>query len=185
LAYIVRCEYDSGAVAWLKRSHPTLLWGPREQALSFSTRSAAERAIARHGGEGRTLSVEEAPAAPAPPRRAVKTVLLVEDDAAFAYAASKMLLRAGFAVLSAPDAAKAMALIEARACVDLLLADIRLPPGTPDGIEVARLVRQRCPDTKVLFVTALRDAPADGGRVLRKPISLRTLVAEVERAVAA
>jgi CheY-like chemotaxis protein len=185
LAYIVRCEYSSGAVAWLKRSHPTVLWGPREQAQSFSTRSAAERTMARLAAGDCRLSVEEGAAAGSAPARQAKTVLVVEDDVAFAYAVSKMLLRAGFAVLSAPDGTRAMALIEERACVDLLLADIRLPSGTPDGVEVARRVQERCPNTKVLFVTAYRDAVAHGGRVLHKPIALRKLVAEVERAVAA
>jgi CheY-like chemotaxis protein len=187
LAYIVRCEYPSGAVAWLKRSHPTVLWGPREQAQSFPTRSAAERAMTRHAGPDCTLSVEAGVAASAEPAstRRAKTVLIVEDDVAFAYAVSKMLLRAGFAVLSAPDGVRAMAMIEERACVDLLLADIRLPSGTPDGVEVARLVQERCPNTKVLFVSAYRDAAARGGRVLHKPIALRTLVAEVERTMAA
>jgi len=132
---------------------------------------------------GGALSVEESAAA-ADPAWPARTILVVEDDTAFAYAVSRTLLRAGFAVLSAPDGPRAIALIEERACVDLLLADIRLPPGTPDGVEVARLVRERCPETKILFVTALRDAAPGGGRVLRKPIALRTLVAEVERTMA-
>lgn len=70
---------------------------------------------------------------------------------------------------------------------DVLLADLRMPP--PDGIELARLLRQRAPETRTIIVTAhedgeiARDALAAGavGYVVKRagPTALIDAIREV------
>jgi two-component system NtrC family sensor kinase len=112
----------------------------------------------------------------------VKQIVLVEDDEAFAYAASKALREAGFAVHAASGSIAAMDLVDAEK-PDLLLIDVRLPHGQPHGLALGRIIRYRYPQMPVIYVTAYPDlVEEDGdavGKVLQKPIDLDTLVSEV------
>lgn len=58
-------------------------------------------------------------------------------------------------VAEAADGAEALRLtLETRP--DVLLADLRMPP--PDGIELARLLREQAPDVRTIIVSAHEDA---------------------------
>jgi CheY-like chemotaxis protein len=119
-----------------------------------------------------------------------KTVLVMEDQDAYRYAAARVLQRAGYAVVQAEDYRDALKVIEGDDPVDLLLIDIVMPAGRPHGIAVANMARRRRPGVKVLFMTAHYDElPADAlarapGKVLRKPERIDELVSAVQAALA-
>jgi DNA-binding NtrC family response regulator len=115
----------------------------------------------------------------------MRTVLLVEDDEGYAYAAAKTLTAAGFTVTMAPDYRDALRVLEGADAPRLLLVDIRLP--TVHGFALGRMARQRRPGIKVIYITSYRDLPQDEldtalGKILYKPIEPETLIAEVAQA---
>ena len=69
-------------------------------------------------------------------------VLVVEDDVALALFLQKGLKREGHDVECAGDGDVAMEHVQSQ-CVDLIVLDLSLPRR--DGIEVLKLVRERCP----------------------------------------
>lgn len=79
-------------------------------------------------------------------------VLVVEDNDRIRKAEVEALSSCGYDVLTAHNAKEALQLLtDSR--VDLLVTDIRLP-GSLDGIALARAVKQRWPDVKVVIVGA-------------------------------
>jgi CheY-like chemotaxis protein len=112
------------------------------------------------------------------------TILLVDDDEGFRYAASKTLENAGFAVVAALDYREALEVLEGDTPVDLMVTDIYFPKGI-HGFALARMARMRRLGLKVIYVTGF-DVPEveDVGKVLRKPISGKQFLSEVEGALA-
>jgi len=117
-------------------------------------------------------------------------VLLVEDDGLLLMEASDTLSEAGFTVLEAPHADRALNLLEGRGDVEILMTDVDMPQGSMDGFALARLVAHRWPDIPVLVVSGMgtpgpNDMP-EGARFIPKPYSpsmlVRTLKACVGRA---
>ena len=93
----------------------------------------------------------------------------------------------GFAVREAENGDQASALIaQDPAAFSLLVTDIHMP-GNLDGIEVARLLRERRPDLPVIYTTGRPDVlnalqPLGAMEVLlRKPFVLSDLLAAVRR----
>jgi DNA-binding NtrC family response regulator len=119
----------------------------------------------------------------------MKTILLIEDDDATLQCAAQALRERGYRVVAAPDFRDVFDLLDRGEAVDLMITDIRMPPGTPHGFAMARMARLRRPDLKVLYMTGYSDIPeaeiANGrGKVLRKPITPEDLAAEVALALA-
>jgi DNA-binding NtrC family response regulator len=85
----------------------------------------------------------------------LQTVLVVEDDACLRIITADYLRQFGLSVLEAPTADDAMDLL---ACADvgLVLTDVQMP-GT-SGIELARIVHVRQPDTPVIVTSGNSDA---------------------------
>ena len=107
-------------------------------------------------------------------------VLLVEDDGLLLMEASDTLADAGFTVLEAAHADKALALLEKRDDVEVLMTDVDMPQGSMDGFALARLVAHRWPGIPVLVVSGMgtpgpHDMP-DGARFIPKPYEPTTLV---------
>ncbi|MDE2512740.1 MAG: response regulator, partial [Alphaproteobacteria bacterium] len=101
-----------------------------------------------------------------------ETVLVVEDDAELRKMVAENLRSLGYRVLTAADAAAALALVEREPRVDLLFSDYSMPRGIL-GDELARRVRCLKPDLKVLLtsgyaVVQQSSGVADFG-VLQKP----------------
>jgi PAS domain S-box-containing protein len=122
-------------------------------------------------------------AAPAPGRGA--RVLVVEDEVALRLAVVAMGRAAGLVMAEAENAAAAMAQIEAGLVPDLVFTDINLGPG-PDGVSLARLIRRRLPQVRVLFATgftAEAELP-EGAALLRKPYAREALLAAIAAALA-
>ncbi len=126
--------------------------------------------------------VEDQAAAPA--RGAGRTVLLVEDNAPLRALTREILTMAGFRVLEAANGEDGGRLAGAAERIDLLLTDVVLPKRS--GNDLAREVRSRHPDAKVLFTSGYaadslhaREAPDAGVAFLPKPSSPSELLAKV------
>src|ERR1700675_734886 len=75
-------------------------------------------------------------------------VLVVEDEMLLRMRAVDMGEDAGFTPLEAVDAEEAVAILESRSDIALLLTDIQMP-GTRDGWGLAHPVPNRCPPIKI------------------------------------
>ena len=112
-----------------------------------------------------------------------RRVMLVDDDPDLLSLFSRILERAGFAVLTAEDGYEALGMLE-KATPDLMILDVMMP--LIDGIELCRQVRARTQtaQTPVIMLSARGDAEAieesfEAGAdlYLNKPIVPRDLVA--------
>jgi len=80
-----------------------------------------------------------------------KRVLIVDDEQSMREMLGILLRKEGLDVCTAGSRAEAASVL-ARAAVDLVLTDVRLPDG--DGIEVLRHVKSGSPETAVVVMTA-------------------------------
>ncbi|MBU8537683.1 PAS domain-containing sensor histidine kinase [Falsiroseomonas tokyonensis] len=128
------------------------------------------------------------PALPAPAVPAVHygsmPVLLVEDEVPLLRLAERALRRAGFEVMSAGCAEEALEMLDRGAPAPLAMVSDVVMPGM-DGLELAGRLRAIWPDLPVLLVSGYaeaalgRDLAAERIRLLAKPYSLGSLVAEL------
>jgi two-component system, response regulator PdtaR len=81
-----------------------------------------------------------------------RTILVVEDEVLLRMFIADELRSAGYNVLEAFDAGEALDLLSFRP-VQLLFSDIRMP-GPMNGIELARAIRSRYPEIKVVLTSA-------------------------------
>ena len=88
--------------------------------------------------------------------RGTETILVVEDQAEVRTLTSKVLERRGYAVLVAAGGSEARAIADQHpGPIQLLLTDVVMPGIS--GPEVARLVTQSRPETKVLYLSGYTD----------------------------
>jgi len=86
------------------------------------------------------------------PPRGRETVLLVEDDPTVRGLTARMLNEAGYTVLEAENAARALECAESRGGgIDLLLTDVVMPGGS--GRELAETLTARSPGLAVLYMS--------------------------------
>jgi CheY-like chemotaxis protein len=114
-------------------------------------------------------------------------IILVEDSAPLRYVLGKVLESAGYMVHAFPDYRGVLELLDTGTPADLLVVDIALPAGTPHGIAVAAMARQRMANLPVIFVTAypeFAEHVPDGTRVLLKPVSGDVLLEAVTASLA-
>ena len=133
------------------------------------------------------------PLRPAPPKstdagkRARPTVLIVENDEAFAYAASRFLEARGYHSIVAVGSMAAFRELDERS-VDVVITDVRLGHNEPHGIALGRMIRNRDRNMPVLLVTAFPDLLEQEkplpGEAFVKPIDLGRLAAAVEASLA-
>jgi CheY-like chemotaxis protein len=115
-------------------------------------------------------------------------ILLVEDERAVLTAMKKFFVEEGFDVDCASEREEAEALI-ATTRYALVIADLRLSwSGAMEGLEIVRFIRQICPDTRMVVLTAnfasdlQRRAKALGADAfLHKPLPLPLVAATVRR----
>jgi len=133
----------------------------------FVRQSGGQIAIESEAGRGTTLRLllplsdaEPAVAAPgveeAEPPGGSERVLVVEDDPHVRGYAVTLLSALGYAVREAEDGEAALALLGEGGEADLVLTDVVMPKG-PNGIELARRVRELRPDTRLLFMSGYPD----------------------------
>ena len=82
-------------------------------------------------------------------------VVLAEDDVLLREGLASLLQRSGFEVAGqAGDAGQLLSLVR-HTPPDLVIVDIRMPPGyTAEGLEAARVIRQEFPDVGILVLSA-------------------------------
>ena len=95
--------------------------------------------------------------------RSKGVVLVVEDDPIVAMVAVDTIQDAGFETIEAPDADTAIAILEARKDIRIVLTDIHMP-GSMDGLRLARAIRDRWPPIELILTSGLinvldRDLP--------------------------
>ncbi len=90
-----------------------------------------------------------------PSNPASARVLIVDDEPAIREFVERTLQIAGHQTHTAASGSEAITAIESAGPFDLLLTDLRMPGMTGD--ELARRVRQRQPDVKVLYLTGFSD----------------------------
>lgn len=109
-------------------------------------------------------------------------LLIAEDDAFIRAMIADFLRDSGFDVLEAESADQAVAVLESGANISLLFSDIKMP-GTMDGCDLARQVRERWPDTRVLltsgYSSALAEARNTEPQVLEKPYRPLSVLAAI------
>jgi CheY-like chemotaxis protein len=87
------------------------------------------------------------------------TVLVVDDDILTRMLVADELRRKGLNVLEAASADEALALLDAGAPMDLMLTDVQME-GSMDGLGLARAVRARCAEAKIVLASGfLKTAP--------------------------
>jgi DNA-binding NtrC family response regulator len=126
-------------------------------------------------------------AAPLPAGPLRQKLLIVEDDEAFAYAASRHFQSLGYETLVASGSMAAFELLD-RDTVDLVIADIRLQAGEPHGVALGRMIRNRDRGMPVVLVTAhpelLEHEKPLPGPAFAKPVDLTLLASAVKAALA-
>ena len=89
-----------------------------------------------------------------PPR-----ILLVEDEELIRLLLTEALTEEGFVIVSAADGYQARDVINGSEHLDLLFTDIQLP-GDLDGLDIARMLRERYPLIPIIFTTGQPDRMA-------------------------
>lgn len=110
-------------------------------------------------------------------------VLIVDDDAAVARLAARMLETYGHSTLLAASGVEALMVYSSYAeRLDLVLSDLEMPQM--DGLELVARIRARDPNAKVILMTGCTQEDArfpDGCPVIRKPFRADQLAQAVER----
>ena len=113
-------------------------------------------------------------------------ILIVEDDPLLRLLTVDIVESAGFVALPADNADEAVAILEARSDIALLLTDINMP-GSMDGLKLAHAVRNRWPPIKIIVVSSRVtecDLPTDS-RFFAKPYHAEKLISEIRSLIAA
>jgi signal transduction histidine kinase/CheY-like chemotaxis protein len=168
------------------------------QVYGFVRQSAGHVKIYSEIGEGTTIKIylprfvgnerhvsEPAGRVAVPHAIGNETVLVVEDDPTLCAYAIETLSDLGYRVLSTPDGAGALAMLEREKDIDLLFTDIVMPGGM-NGRQLAEEAVRRRPSLKVLFTTGYtRNAIVHHGRLdpgvdlISKPYSFDELASRV------
>ena len=167
------------------------------QVYGFIKQSGGHVKIYSEVGEGTTVKlylpryrgaenvVDERPETYQLPRGRSELVLVVEDDPDVRDYTVEMVGDLGYSVLSAPDGASALRLLDSHRQVSLLFTDVGLPGGM-NGRQLAEQALQRQPRLKVLYTTGYaRNAIVNQGRldpaveVVFKPFTYSDLATKI------
>ena len=110
-------------------------------------------------------------------------VLVVEDEMLLRMRAVDMVEDAGFTSVEAVDADEAVAILESRSDIALLLTDIQMP-GSMDGLGLTHSVHERWPPIKIILVSGQLklgniEIPTDS-RFFGKPLEAQEMIAEMQ-----
>jgi len=113
-------------------------------------------------------------------------VLIVEDEAIVRLDAIDSLTHAGFRVIEAANADEAIAILESRHDIRVVVTDIQMP-GSMDGLKLAAVVHNRWPPIALVVTSGRisvqqRDLP-EHGRFLPKPYSSTGLIEAIHAAL--
>jgi CheY-like chemotaxis protein len=134
-----------------------------------------------------SLFISKASVMMAPDHSAIPAVVLVvEDEMLLRMRAVDMVKDAGYTSVEAVDADQAVAILEARSDVALLLTDIQMP-GSMDGLKLAHAVHRRWPPIKIILVSgqlklANIEIPLDS-RFFGKPLDAAEMIAQMRNMI--
>ena len=123
-----------------------------------------------------------------PPRRILNqpVVLLVEDEFLVRQTLVDILREAEFWVVEAQDADEAFELLRSRTDVAVVVTDVNMP-GSMNGFEFARLIRQGWPEVGVLAISGQTDPSsidlASNTTFLRKPFRPTALIKALQEII--
>ena len=89
------------------------------------------------------------------------TILIVEDESFIRGYVADFLRDQGFAVIDVPDGPKALQILDTNTPIDLVFTDITLP-GEPDGLGLAKWIRNQKPHLPVILTSGRYDENAIG-----------------------
>lgn len=116
---------------------------------------------------------------------AAARVLLVDDELVVLDVLCQMLSQSGYTVLPASDPRQALEIARRNRPIAVLLTDVMMPGMS--GIELVREIAAISPQTVPVLMTGgavdAAEVPA-GVRLIRKPIMLNKLLAEMQEALA-
>lgn len=109
-------------------------------------------------------------------------ILIVEDEMMLRMRAADMVEDAGYTPVEAVDADGAVAILESRSDIALMMTDIQMP-GSMDGLGLAHAVHERWPLIKIIVVSGRLkqpsiDLPADS-RFFGKPLEAGEMIAQM------
>lgn len=107
-------------------------------------------------------------------------VLVVDDDPLVRESLADLLRELPLSVLEAESGEEAVAVLDRRPDIRLLVTDMMMPGM--DGRRLAATARRMRPDLPVLFLSGL-ERPNDGEAFLAKPVPAGTLLAMVDRMI--
>jgi PAS domain S-box-containing protein len=166
------------------------------QVYGFAQQSGGTVDIRSEVGRGTTVTLYlpkgKAPALKAEPTadgRSAQSrplrILLVEDNPQVAEVVTSLLAERGHSVTHAENADEALGMLEAGVTFDLVFSDLVMP-GERDGLDLARVVRERWPELPLLLATGYSDAAnratQEGFTLLIKPYPPSTLLSVLQQA---
>ncbi len=163
------------------------------QVFGFVQQSGGDVSVSSVLGQGTTFVIHlpravrsPVEAAPTSPDAGGVRILLVEDNPAVADVAGRMLEALGHRVRAVNSGAAALGALQTDESFDLVFSDIVMA-GQPDGLGLARQVRDTFPKLPVLLATGYSEAAArigDEFPILRKPYKLDDLGRAISRRLA-
>ena len=113
-------------------------------------------------------------------------VLVVEDEPITRMDVVGQLEEDGFKVFEAPNADRAIKILEANPAIRILFTDVDMP-GSMDGLKLAAAVRDRWPPIKIVVASGLRkisiDTLPDDSRFFSKPYNVNEIAATMRSMV--
>ncbi|WP_243368140.1 hybrid sensor histidine kinase/response regulator [Microvirga solisilvae] len=165
------------------------------QVYGFARQSGGTATILAEVGRGTTVTLylprsQEIPAGDAASHSRPQDakgqghILLVEDNRDIADVTRTNLEELGFHVTHAATVQAALNLLRQGMFFDLVFSDIVMP-GEMNGVDLARVVRERYPSLPILLTTGYSNmaqtAMDEGLSILRKPYEMGELVESIER----
>jgi len=118
------------------------------------------------------------------------SVLIVDDESLIRWSIAESLVAEGFPVLEAASAREAVACLDRRDDIGVVLLDLKLPDS--NDLELLRVLRQRAPNWRIILMTAhgsadLREEAVSAGafRAVGKPFDMGDMIGMVREAAAA
>ena len=113
-------------------------------------------------------------------------ILVVEDEMLLRMRAVDMVEDAGYTSVEAVDADEAVAILESRSDIALVLTDIQMP-GSMDGLKLAHWVHERWPPIRIILVSGQLklssiEIPADS-RFFGKPLEAGEVIAQMQKMI--
>jgi signal transduction histidine kinase/CheY-like chemotaxis protein len=171
------------------------------QISGFARQSGGDVTVESTLGEGTTVSIylprhageavaPESASRPGTPIATAETgtILVVEDDPRVRAATGTALMELGYEPILCGSGDEAIAALDARDDIGLVITDVVMPGMT--GPELAQAIRTRHPSVALLFVTGYVGEAGEaesfkGFEVLRKPFTLRALAEALAAATGA